>query len=283
LCELRSLRRGDVNGWGFAENRAIDAAEGATSAVLGTLAAGAAGTAATAGLGTAAGALFAAGAGAAGTALLTTTAGTRTAGATIAGACAAISAPVAIPAVAGTAAAIGTGLIAGQGFKRVRRANRSCQCRRRKLAVASGPAQIAATTGAGGFRGHPVTDDHELHHKPRLDFVDFVEVGWSSNRSNVHTSTRTSVRLHSADWPGWLCPCLHVVHRRRLDCDVRCPPLAMRTRVRAPLAAVPPPWQVAVQPDAPQRQLGAGRQAAFGVLAHRGPVGTSLGRLDTAA
>src|SRR4051812_32594631 len=39
------------------------------------------------------------------------------------------------------------------------------------------------------------------------------------------------------------------------------PPTAMRTRVRAPLAAAPPPSQVAIEPDAPQRPLGAGRGA----------------------
>src|SRR3954449_6965063 len=32
----------------------------------------------------------------------------------------------------------------------------------------------------------------------------------------------------------------------------------MRPRVRTPLAAAPPPSQVAVEPDAPQRPLGAG-------------------------
>src|SRR3954451_7768432 len=40
----------------------------------------------------------------------------------------------------------------------------------------------------------------------------------------------------------------------------------MRTRVRAPLAAAPPPSQVAIEPDAPQRPLGAGRGAIADLL-----------------
>jgi hypothetical protein len=40
----------------------------------------------------------------------------------------------------------------------------------------------------------------------------------------------------------------------------------MRTRVRAPLAAAPPPSQVAVKPDAPQRPLGAGGGAVADLL-----------------
>jgi hypothetical protein len=39
------------------------------------------------------------------------------------------------------------------------------------------------------------------------------------------------------------------------------PATAMRTRIHAPFAAPPPPSQVAVEPDAPQRPLGAGGRA----------------------
>jgi hypothetical protein len=44
------------------------------------------------------------------------------------------------------------------------------------------------------------------------------------------------------------------------------PATAMRTRVRAPLAAAPPPSQLAVEPDAPQRPRGAGGGAVTDLL-----------------
>src|SRR5688500_12309270 len=49
-----------------------------------------------------------------------------------------------------------------------------------------------------------------------------------------------------------------------LRCEV--PPAAMRTRVRAPFAPSPPPPQVAVEPDAPQRPPGAGGRAVPDLL-----------------
>ena len=44
------------------------------------------------------------------------------------------------------------------------------------------------------------------------------------------------------------------------------PATAMRTRVRAPLAAAPSPSQVAVEPNAPQRPLGSGGRAVSDLL-----------------
>ena len=58
------------------------------------------------------------------------------------------------------------------------------------------------------------------------------------------------------------------------------PATAMRTRVRAPLAAVPPPSQVAVEPDAPKGPLGAGGGAVADLLlaalhSPQRPIGTT--------
>ena len=65
-----ALKRGDINPRDFAENRAVDAAEGAANAVVGMGAMAAGGMAATAALGTSAGVAAAASAGVAGTAAL---------------------------------------------------------------------------------------------------------------------------------------------------------------------------------------------------------------------
>ena len=71
-----------------------------------------------------------------------------------------------------------------------------------------------------------------------------------------------------------------------LRCEV--PATAMRTRVRAPLAAASPPPQVAVEPNTPQRPLGAGGGAVADlVLAvlHRPPrpIGTAQRGRETRA
>jgi hypothetical protein len=133
LTEVRALHRGEVNGREFAENRGVDAVEGATNAVVGALAAGAGGAAATAALGTAAGASFAASAGAAGTAVVGAIGGMGTGGAAVAGVLGGVTATAALPVIAGGVVAIGTGVVVGKGFKRVRRKVKDGQRRRVSL------------------------------------------------------------------------------------------------------------------------------------------------------
>ena len=131
--EIRALHRGDVTVREFGENRVIDAAEGGTAAIVGTLAAGAGGTAATMVItGTAAGASAAAAAGAAGTAAVGFVGGLGTGGAAVAGVLGGVTATAALPAIAGGALAVGSGLVVAKGFKRVRKGVTARQQRRRR-------------------------------------------------------------------------------------------------------------------------------------------------------
>jgi hypothetical protein len=140
--ELGALRRGEVNGRDYGENRAVDAAEGATNAVVGTLAAGGCAALATAALGTAGGTSLAATVGAAGTTTLGAVGGMGTAGAAVATALGGVTATAALPFVAGGAAALGTGLLVGKGFKRVRSTVKTHQARRRELPGGDQPRQL---------------------------------------------------------------------------------------------------------------------------------------------
>jgi len=106
--EAGALKRGEVDTRDFAENRAVDAAEGATNAVVGIAAASAGGAAATAALGTATGAAAAASAGAAGTTAVGAISGMGTVGAAVGGALGGVTVAAAAPAVVGGAAVIGT-------------------------------------------------------------------------------------------------------------------------------------------------------------------------------
>jgi hypothetical protein len=128
--DARALKRGDVSRRDFAENRAVDAAEGAANAVVGIGAMAAGGMAASAALGTTAGAGIAASAGAAGTAALGAVGGMGAAGAAAAGALGGVTVAAAAPFVVGTAAAIGTGVVVSRGFKRVRHGVRARQQKR---------------------------------------------------------------------------------------------------------------------------------------------------------
>lgn len=133
--ELGALRRGEVNGREFGENRAVDAAEGTTSAVVGTLGASAGAAVTTAALGgTAAGASFATMAGGAGAAALGTVGSMGSAGAAVVGVLGGVTATAAIPAAAGGAVAIGAGVVVGKGFKRARVGLKAKQQQRRELA-----------------------------------------------------------------------------------------------------------------------------------------------------
>jgi hypothetical protein len=132
VTEVRALHRGGINGREFAENRGVDAVEGATNDVVGTLAAGAGGAAATAGLGTAAGASFAASAGAAGTAVVGAIGGMGTGGAAVAGVLSGVTATAALPGIAGGVVAIGACVVVGKGFTRVRRKVKDGQQARRE-------------------------------------------------------------------------------------------------------------------------------------------------------
>ena len=118
--EGRRLHRGEISAQDFAVNRGIDAVEGAGGAVLGTAAASATGAVTTMAIGTTAGASFAASAGAAGTALLGTVGGMGTGGAAVAGALGAVTAPVALPIVAGVVASAAVGFGVSKVGKHVR-------------------------------------------------------------------------------------------------------------------------------------------------------------------
>ena len=158
LTEVRALHRGEVNGREFAENRGVDAVEGATNAVAGTLAAGAGGAAATAALGTATGASFAASAGAAGTAVVGAIGGMGTGGAAAAGVLGGVTAPAALPVIAGGVVAIGAVVVVGKGFKRVRRKVKdSQQARREELEAAKKAAELASQSAV-----EPKADVHLL-------------------------------------------------------------------------------------------------------------------------
>jgi hypothetical protein len=121
VAEAGALKRGEISKRHYLENRAVDAGEGATGAVLGTGAASLAATGATAVMGTAAGASATASIGAAGTAVVGSIGGMGSAGAAVAGALGTVTAPVAIPVVVGGAASIAVGIGVSKAAKRIRR------------------------------------------------------------------------------------------------------------------------------------------------------------------
>lgn len=150
LREVPALVRSDLSGRDFLENRAIDAAETATAAALGTAATGAilataGGAAGAANIGAAAASLSAAAAGSIG--------GFGSVGATVATSLGTVSAAAAGPAIVGGVVVLGTGFAVGTGFKLVRRKVRSHQTsRRRQRARVPGPAERVA-----GFPELPVS------------------------------------------------------------------------------------------------------------------------------
>jgi hypothetical protein len=139
-----ALHRGDIDGRDFAENRALDAAEGATNAVVGVAAAGVGGAAATAALGTSAGIAAAASAGAAGTAVVGAISGMGTAGAAVGGVLGGVTVAAAAPAVIGGAAVLGSGVLVGKGYKRARTQLRLRQERRRLLPAGTELRELSA-------------------------------------------------------------------------------------------------------------------------------------------
>lgn len=149
LTDIQALRRGDLTGRDYAEYRALDAAEGATGAVLGTAATGLSAAGATAALGTTAGASLVASAGAAGTAAITAVGGMGSAGAAVAGLLGGVTATAALPAVAGAGAAIGTGMIVGKGFRHIRKVVAHRQRGRRHLTGAGHRLQLQAGPAPG--------------------------------------------------------------------------------------------------------------------------------------
>jgi HEPN domain-containing protein len=152
----RAFKRGDISGRDFAENRAVDAAEGAANAVVGMGAMAAGGMAATAALGTSAGAAVAASAGAAGTAALGAVGGMGAAGAAAAGVLGGVTVAAAAPFVVGTTAAIATGVVVSKGFTRVRNGVRAHQHRRR--AHAFDQSALALPAAELDENGAPITD-----------------------------------------------------------------------------------------------------------------------------
>lgn len=150
-----ALRRREIDGRDFAENRGVDVAEGATNAVVGVAAAGVGGAVATAALGTSAGAAAAVSAGAAGTAAVTAISGMGAAGAVVGGVLGGVTVAAAAPAALGGAAAIGGGVVIGKGYKRVHKWVRVRQEGRRQLA-AGGQAQVSAAEL--DQNGHPIED-----------------------------------------------------------------------------------------------------------------------------
>jgi hypothetical protein len=156
VSDVGALKRGDIDGRDFAENRAVDAAEGATNAVVGMGAMAAGGMAATAALGTASGAAVAASAGAAGTAALGALSGMGTAGAAAAGALGGVTVAAAAPSVIGSVAAIGTGVVVSKGFKRVRKQVKGRQKQRKPLAP--GAPAVALPAAELDDNGAAITD-----------------------------------------------------------------------------------------------------------------------------
>lgn len=131
ICDAKKVKSGEVNGREFAENRAVDAAEGATSAVAGTLAASAGAAGTTALFGTTAGASFAVSAGAAGTAVVGSIGGMGAGGAAVAGVLGTLSAPVVLPAAGGVLVACGAGFLVAKAFGGVRGSVKDGQRERR--------------------------------------------------------------------------------------------------------------------------------------------------------
>jgi hypothetical protein len=154
--EAGALRRGDVTAREFGENRVVDAAEGATGAVVGTLAASTGGAAATAVItGTAAGASAAASAGAAGTALVGVVGGFGSGGAAVAGVLGGVTATAALPVIAGGALALGSGIVIAKSFKHVRRSVTTRQQQRRELQGGNEPRQLPPEEKATAERNCP--------------------------------------------------------------------------------------------------------------------------------
>lgn len=154
--ETGALRRGEIDTRDFAESRAVDAAEGATNAVVGIAAASVGGAAGTAALGTSAGAAAAVSAGAAGTAALGAITGMGAAGAAVGAAISGVTVAAAAPAIIGGAAVLGSGVLVGKGYERVRRLVRASQEARRQLAAA---AETQAIPGAAlDENGEPIVD-----------------------------------------------------------------------------------------------------------------------------
>jgi len=139
-----ALKRGEIGRRDFAENRAVDAVEGATNAVVGVVAGGIGGAAATAALGTSAGAAAAAGAGAAGTAAVTAISGMGAIGGAAGGVLGGVTVAAAAPAVLGGAAVVASGVLVGKGYERARKKLRARQEQRRELAARNRPEALPA-------------------------------------------------------------------------------------------------------------------------------------------
>lgn len=119
--ELGPLRRGDLSGRDFAQNRAVDASEGATQSLICSAASGAGAGVTTAALGTATGASAAASLGAAGTSALATISSWGTVGSAAAGALGGVTVAAAAPWVVGGIASLGAGYAVTRTFKVIRR------------------------------------------------------------------------------------------------------------------------------------------------------------------
>lgn len=133
------LKRGELAPRHFTENRAVDAAEGVTNALVGVGAAtvgSAAGSAALgAALATSVGSTAAMSIGAASTAAVTAISGVGTVGAGVAGVLGGVTVAGAAPVVVSGAAVIGSGLIVGRTYEHVRRRLQASQQQRLLLAA----------------------------------------------------------------------------------------------------------------------------------------------------
>lgn len=147
--EARALRRGQLSSQDFAENRAVDATEGAVSAGTSAVAGGAGGALATAALATQTGAAAAASVGALGTSAVGVIGGLGSGGAAVAGVLGGVTVAGAAPVVVGGALSIGAGMGVAKGFRHVRRRVKKRQQRRRQ---AKAPSMAAASNGRRGRR-----------------------------------------------------------------------------------------------------------------------------------
>jgi hypothetical protein len=192
-----ALKRGEIDGRDFAENRAVDAAEGATNAVVGVGAAGVGGAIATAALGTSTGAAAAASAGAAGTAAVGAVSGMGAAGAAIGSALGGVTVAAAAPAVIGGAAAIGGGVLVSKGYKRVRKALRTRQERRRQLAA--GTALDTLSGPELDANGEPIVDAVVVQEEALLIRQRHGRVEFSG--SEIQTIRRLLIELREVSAP----------------------------------------------------------------------------------
>jgi hypothetical protein len=175
IGDAGDLRAGRLSGRDFAKNRALDAAEGATSATVGALAAGATGTLVTGALGTSAGATAAGTVGAVGTSALGTIGGMGSAGGAVATAFGGITVASAAPVVIGGAVSISAGVLISKGFKRVRRKVKNNQRQLRTNAGSTLEPQVTGVDESGKALPEAVVVELKGRHTFKADELNEIK------------------------------------------------------------------------------------------------------------